>query len=165
MRDETSCPSGGRPMGRLVDAPPLSRLFVWAMRHWLFDARSQEHVWNHFAGRLGGETGRAAMTLFEAHLFAIAKNTRRTLCRRPPACACLGADEAVMGRLVERAARGEVGGAYAEAAFLVHGAGAFEAVETATRFGPYALKIGDAPEAAVARLDPRLSAAISPTRH
>lgn len=125
-------PRGARSVGALAAAPPTVRLYVWMLRRWLDGVCGHQAMWNHFAAASDPRSGHIAMGLFEAHMTALTKHARRKLYRHGSECSCLGADEAALAAVIERADAGASTEAYQAAALVVHGPGLFETIETAT---------------------------------
>lgn len=149
MCDDERTPYGARAVGALASAQPTVRLYVWMLRRWLDGVCGQQAMWNHFAAASDPRSGHIAMGLFEAHMSALAKHARRKLYRHGSECSCLGADEAALAAVIDRAQAGASTEAYQAAALVAHGAGLFETVETATHLARTLAPIAESVLAAI----------------
>lgn len=154
--DHQDIPNGARAIGALATAEPTIRLYVWMLRRWLDGVCGQQAVWNQFASVSGPQDGHSVMGLFEAHMSAVTRHARRKIYRHGSDCTCLGADEAALAEIVGRAEAGASTEAYQAAAQIVHGAGLFETVETATHLAKTLRPIAGAVLAAIDADDDQL---------
>ncbi|GMG83060.1 hypothetical protein LNKW23_22730 [Paralimibaculum aggregatum] len=112
-------PRGGAPVGYLAELSEVETAAVLAMRLWCAGETRQAQLWTEFATLFGTRDGAAHLKGLEQMMVLIAGHSRRPVMRHRCACRCLGADEAVLARMIGAAAEGNRDEAALFAALLV----------------------------------------------
>lgn len=154
MLDETTSPNGARPVGLIADASAITQGVVWALRAWLDPSEGANGVYHGLAKKLGPTEGARAYALIEAYFGAIAVFHSRPIHRHELRCACLGADEAMMGQILELAAFGQTASAMALAAHIISPEGLNEMIAAAAPLGRALLRFPALAEPRRTQADP-----------
>ena len=119
---ETGNPTPWPP--NIEELSPIETLVVRSFRRWVKGLHENtaaywSTVWDEFAGRFGGDAGRAALTDFAMLVRAIQTGARRRISYHQPCCPCVGADEAAVVGFVSACQRRDWPLARARAQWLV----------------------------------------------
>lgn len=145
MQDGPPAPEGARPVGRMNDASPIAQTVIWSIRAWLEDGEGPDSVRGALCDALGDRDGASAALLLEGYFLALARHHARPLERHALNCPCIGADEALLARVVEYAALNHLAAATAEAAAFIRPSGVAALLAAAAPLGRALLRMRTAP--------------------
>lgn len=132
-------PRGAAAVGMLADLPLLEQGAVLLMRHWCCAVGGRQAVADDFALALGHERGGAAVDALDHLITLMVHHGRRPFMRHDLTCACIGGDESAFAQMIAAATADDTEDAMAFALTMMPAAFAYEAVQTARRFGLFVL--------------------------
>lgn len=140
MLDETSSPDGASPVGQFADSSPITQGIVWVLRAWLDPSEGPNAVMRRLKREFGDREADRALHLIEEFFYALARFHSRSLQRHELTCPCIGADEALMGQILELAAFGQSASSMALATRIVRPEGLAPLLAAAPKLGRVLLR-------------------------